>query len=162
MPGKAWIRRPLKVSLTSGIYWVTRSFEHTPLLAWPCHIAIAMKVTGSKVSTDSVVGLLPGQPVTILLTLYSNFDADDWRTAAIHDALQLTPARIKTWRHEHEQWWRQFWQQSNVEINDPFLQQYYYVSQYLLACSTRKGKFPPGIWGPWTTCPREDGWQRSF
>jgi len=140
---------------TSGrsgdVYWVTRSFENTPLLAWPCHIAIAMKVTGSRVSTDSVVELLPGRPVTISVTLYSNFDAGDWKTAAIREAQQLTSTGMRAWRHEHEQWWQQFWQQSDVEINDPFLQQYYYVSQYLLACSTRKGKFPPGIWGPFIT-----------
>src|SRR5688572_3662922 len=28
------------------ISWVTRSFENTPLLEWPCHVAIAMKMVG--------------------------------------------------------------------------------------------------------------------
>jgi hypothetical protein len=133
------------------IYWVTRSFENTPLLAWPCHIAIAMKVLGQPVSSDSTVDLLPGRPVTIALTLYTNFDRNDWKAAAIHDSRLLTPTLINAMRSEHQQWWRQFWQQSNVEINDPFLQQYYDVSQYLFACSSRKGKFPPGIWGPFIT-----------
>jgi len=135
----------------NGIYRVTRSFENTPLLAWPCHVAIAMKVIGSSVGTDSVVELLPGHPVTIALTLYTHFDRSDWKTAVIRDALKLTPALIASMRREHERWWQRFWEKSDVVLNDPFLQRYYYISQYLLACSTRGGKFPPGLWGPFIT-----------
>lgn len=159
LPTKAKLRLWTKSGNTSvntsgnsgGIYWATRSFENTPLLAWPCHIAIAMKVIGSPVSTDSIVDLLPGHPVTISITLYSNFDRSNWKTAAIRDAMKLTPALIVSMRHEHEQWWQRFWKQSDVQINDPYLQKYYYVSQYLFACATRGGKFPPGIWGPFIT-----------
>jgi len=134
-----------------GVYWVTRSFENTPLLAWPSHTAIAMKVIGSPISADSAIVLLPGHRVTITLTAYTNFDRSNWKTAAIHDARPLSAERIEVMRQAHEQWWQKFWQRSNVQINDPFLQKYYYTSQYLLACSTRGGKFPPGIWGPFIT-----------
>lgn len=159
LPTKAKLRLWAKTGNTSintsgnsnGIYWVTRSFENTPLLAWPCHIAIAMKVIGSPVSKDSTVDLFPGHPVVLSLTLYTNFDRSDWKTAAIHDARMLTPALIGSFRNEHEQWWDRFWKQSRVQINDPFFQKYYDVSQYLFACATRGGKFPPGIWGPFIT-----------
>ena len=31
----------------NNVYWVTRSFENTPLLEWPCHVAMAMKIVGN-------------------------------------------------------------------------------------------------------------------
>jgi len=166
LPTKARLRLWAKTGNTSvnaagnssGVHWVTRSFENTPLLAWPCHVAIAMKVSGGSVAAepgaiaaDSTVDILPGHPVTISLTLNTNFDRPDWKAAAIHEASGMTPARIASMRQEHERWWQRFWKKSDVQINDPFLQKYYYVSQYLFACMTRGGKFPPGIWGPFIT-----------
>ena len=39
------------------IYWVSRSFENTPLLEWPCHIAMAMKVIGGNGLNGQVIKL---------------------------------------------------------------------------------------------------------
>ncbi len=54
-------------------------------------------------------------------------------------------------RASHENWWKQFWSRSNVQIGDPVLEKYYYASQYLFASTTRAGKFAPGIWGSFIT-----------
>ena len=43
---------------TGDVYWVTRSFENTPLLQWPCHVAIAMKVIGSTPTKENIVTLM--------------------------------------------------------------------------------------------------------
>lgn len=40
---------------------------------------------------------------------------------------------------------------SHIDIGDTYFEKYYYQSQYLFACSSRKGKFAPGIWGPFIT-----------
>lgn len=130
-----------------GVYWVTRSFENTPHLEWPCHIAIAMKIIGATSNYQSIK-LSPGRKVTVALVIYTSFDKKDWKESSIEEASQLTNELIEKIRLKHEEWWKRFWSRSNVQIGDSFLEKYYYTSQYLFACSTRSGKFAPGLWGP--------------
>ncbi len=131
---------------TSGnVSWVTRSFENTPLLEWPSHVALAMHAPGSNIT------LQPDRPVTVTVTLYTNHDTPRWKETAIQEAAGLTAARIETMRQAHRKWWNGFWERSFVEIGDTMLEKYYYASQYLFAASSRPGKFAPGIWGPFIT-----------
>ena len=63
----------------------------------------------------------------------------------------MTPALLKDLKKEHQQWWNNFWNESSVAIGDEELERDYYMSQYLLACSSRGDKFAPGIWGTFVT-----------
>jgi len=135
----------------NNVIWVTRSFENTPLLEWPCHIAIAMKVLNGTVSTNNIVELLPGKKLVIALALYTNFDKQNWKEAAIKEVSLLDLASISKLKAAHENWWVDFWSQSNIKIGDPYLEKYYYASQYLFACASRGNRFAPGIWGPFVT-----------
>ncbi|MEN9675175.1 MAG: hypothetical protein RIS76_1071, partial [Verrucomicrobiota bacterium] len=73
----------------------------------------------------------------------------------------LTPERIDILRDAHRQWWRNFWSASYVELGDPLIERYYYGSQYLLASCSRNVRFPPSLFGNWTTA---DGpsWQADY
>jgi len=133
------------------VLWVTRSFENTPLLKWPSHVAIAMKVTGNTLLKDNTVTLLPGEKTTIAVALNTNFDRIDWKEGSINEAGNVTRAFIQNLYQKHEKWWQTFWKKSDVQIGDSTLEKYYYASQYLFACSSRDGKFAPGIWGPFVT-----------
>ena len=150
-----WTRKGNTAITDSGvqksIHWVSRSFENTPLLAWPCHIAMAMKIINGTISKDGFVRLLPGKTTRIALTVYTDFDKKTWKESAIDDAVSLTNESIEQVRGAHLNWWKQFWSRSNVRIGDPYLEKFYYASQYLFASSTRKGKFAPGLWGPFIT-----------
>ncbi|NCU05874.1 MAG: trehalose hydrolase, partial [Chitinophagaceae bacterium] len=137
--------------LQKNIFWVTRSFENTHLLEWPAHVAMAMKVIDGTVSNKQTVQLTAGKKVTIAVTVYTNFDKPDWKEYAVNEAELLSNDKIEQLRTAHELWWKQFWSLSNVRINDPFLEKYYYASQYLFASSTRAGKFAPGLWGVYIT-----------
>jgi alpha-L-fucosidase 2 len=137
--------------VNNNIYWVSRSFENTPLLEWPCHVAMAMKVIDGAISNDQSVKLLPGRKITIALVIYTNFDKRNWRESAINEATSLSKDSFEEIRLAHENWWRNFWARSDVRIGDSFLEKYYYASQYLFACTTRSGKFAPGIWGSFIT-----------
>lgn len=130
---------------TGNVTWVTRSFENTPLLEWPCHVAMAMK------TLPEATTLLPGKTTTITVTLYTNHDKRQWKEAAIRDAATMTAEGVATMRKAHLQWWNDLWQRSSIQIGDTFLEKYYYTSQYLFASSSRPGKFAPGIWGPFIT-----------
>lgn len=133
------------------VIWLSRSFENTPLLEWPTHVAIALKVIGAVADQAGNVQLKPNQKVTLAITLYTNQDRKDWKSAAIAETKALTDQQIAGFRAEHEAWWKDFWSQSKIEIGDPFIEKYYYASQYLFASSSRGDKFAPGIWGPFVT-----------
>ena len=133
------------------VIWVTRSFENTPLLEWPSHIAMALKVVGTKVEKDGTLKLKPNQKVSLTVTMYTNHDSKDWKEKSIKEAQSTTQSSIATMKKEHEAWWKDFWGRSNVRINDPFIEKYYYASQYLFGATSRGDKFAPGIWGPFVT-----------
>jgi len=143
----------------NNVYWVSRSFENMPLLEWPCHIVIAMKVINGtisknksiKISKNKSIKLLSNEKLTIALTIYTNFDRKNWKESAINEAGQLSNSSIEKIRLTHENWWKEFWSRSNVQIGDPFLEKYYYASQYLFASTSRAKKFAPGLWGSFIT-----------
>lgn len=137
--------------VTGQVTWATRSFENTPLLEWPCHVAMAMRVLNNNGANDKTITLVPGKKTIIAVTIYTNNDRNDWKEGAIKEAQSLTPAIIQNMYVAHQQWWRTFWAASTVQVNDPLIEKYYYTSQYLFACSSRDGKFAPGIWGPFIT-----------
>lgn len=136
---------------TGSVNWVTRSFENTALLEWPSNVALALNVLGKSSSDNKIINLQPGKKVILSVTLYTNHDRKDWKERAINEAQSFTIGSIRFIRTEHENWWKNFWNLSRVEFSDPFLEKYYYASQYLFACSSRGDKFSPGIWGPFIT-----------
>lgn len=133
------------------VIWVTRSFENTPLLEWPCHIAMALKVLGASLKKDGSIDLKPDQKVSLTVTMYTNQDRKDWKENTIKEAQSTTESTLAKVKDEHQSWWRDFWGRSNVRINDPFIEKYYYASQYLFGATSRGDKFAPGIWGPFVT-----------
>ncbi|WP_342333350.1 trehalose hydrolase [Pedobacter sp. FW305-3-2-15-E-R2A2] len=137
--------------INAGVNWVSRSFENTPLLEWPSHIAIALKLIGGNADANGDVMLQAGKKLHIVLCMYSNHDRKDWKEEAIKEASFMTAVRLAEMKREHQNWWADFWKASKVSIADPVLQKYYNASQYLFACSSRGNKFAPGIWGPFIT-----------
>jgi len=134
------------------VQWVTRSFENTPLLEWPTHVALALSTpAGASVRDDNTLELPTGKTTTITITIYTNHDDASWKERACTEAASLTPQLLTAMWKEHVQWWRDFWGKSNVQIGDSILEKYYYASQYMLASCTRGDKFPPGIWGNFVT-----------
>ncbi|HEY0612322.1 MAG TPA: trehalose hydrolase, partial [Chitinophaga sp.] len=131
--------------ITGDVTWLTRSFENTPLLEWPSHVALAMKVLPNTTTLQA------NQTMTVTVTLYTNQDKARWKEAAIRDAAAMNAARIEAMRGAHLQWWSDLWKRSSIRIGDSLLEKYYYTSQYLFASSSRPGKFAPGIWGPFIT-----------
>ena len=140
-----------RAGTTGGVAWATRSFEKTPLLEWPCHIAIAMKVLGASWLPNRSFVLQPNKKVILALVLYTSFDRSNWKEAALAEARSLTPRLIQQVKKAHESWWKQFWSRSNIRVEDPYLEKYYYTSQYLFASASRGNKFAPGLWGPFIT-----------
>ncbi len=127
------------------VIWVSRSFEDSELLRWPTHIALAIN------SVKEEITLNPGEKKRLVVTAYTNHDTPEWKEKAISEAAEVTESSIENLKREHKAWWEKFWGLSHINIGDIYFEKYYYQSQYLFACSSREGKFAPGIWGPFIT-----------
>lgn len=128
-----------------GVTWVTRSLGQVPVVEFPSDIAMAINVP------DSTITLKPGKKEIIVMAAYTNHDTPEWKSTAIERARAFNAKEYKALSKSHKQWWDAFWNESHVEFDDVELEYYYYTSQYLFACSSRSGKFAPGIWGPFVT-----------
>lgn len=133
------------------VIWVTRSFENTPLLRWPTHIALALNAPGVSLSKSDKIILRPNITTSLTVIAYTNHDSPQWKERTLMESSQLTALALQKMKTEHYQWWNTFWNESSVSIDDEELERYYYMSQYLFACSSRGNKFAPGIWGPFIT-----------
>ena len=129
----------------NGCSWVHRSFENLDYLQWPTHMAMAVNNDDGKVTVQ------PGERKTIVISIYTNHDTDDWHGMAIKGASSLSEKGLSEIKARHEEWWNWFWGLSEVRFDDEFLEKYYYQSQYIFACSSHEGKFAPGLFGPFIT-----------
>lgn len=50
----------------------------------------------------------------------------------------------------HKKWWAEYWSQSSISLPDKILEKQWYLNNYLLACCSRKHKYPMPLQGVWT------------
>ncbi len=139
---------------TDGVWWIESGYtkEQADI---PVIITCAMAVRGAKSDTFS---LMPGKPVTVVLSLRSSFDSPQHADEARKFARS---AKLSTARDRHEAFWWEYWSKSSVEVGDQLIERQYYLSYYVLACCTGNPEFPPGIWGPWVLTSKA-GWLGSY
>ena len=132
------------------VRWATRKFVSADLL-FPTEAIIALQTVPKVPATFT---LEPGKPVKVVAAVMTNHDAKGYETLAIGKARLATPEEVERLRAEHCKWWRGFWAESYVEIEDKVLEKHYYASHYVMACCSRNPKFPPGLYGNWITLDR--------
>lgn len=95
--------------------------------------------------------LAPGQSVTVATAILGDRDAASPLEGCRTLLAGLDDARLAKWRAEHEAWWKAFWEQSFVDVNDATVRDKYYGSLYVTACmcSEDPNEVPPGIVGAW-------------
>ena len=132
------------------IRWVTRKF-HSDNLRYPTEAAIAVR---SLDSPPASFLLAPGKPVTIVASVITNHESETYDADARKKAARIDREEVDRLNEEHKKWWREFWAQSFVEIEDKLLEKFYYASHYIMACCSRNVNFPPGLYGNWITRDR--------
>lgn len=150
---------PLKSNIEQGedggCSWMTRSFTDDPRLKWDSHVAIALNREVGDIKLE------PGKTQTLVLAVYTNIDTPQWKETALSEAAFCKGKDMESLKSEHRSWWAKFWNLSHVNIGDRWMEKYYYQSQYLFACSSREGKIPPGLWGPFISKDNTD-WAGDF
>lgn len=134
--------------------WVARSFLEKPLLEWTTHVALGMKVLGNEIGENGEIRLLNDRKTTVIIRVNTNFDNEKWKETTIRETLDSNIPEIEEMWDAHLASWKRYWEKSHIAIPDPFLEKYYYVSQFLLGCTMNGDKFAPGIWGVFVTKDR--------
>ena len=154
---------------TSDTVWITRNADG-PLdeeYDWPNplpptrtsltrgrEVSFAARLVGAQgtIRNGEIDFILPARQSVYLVTpILSDLDDADHHAAALARAQALKVPDILKVRVAHRDWWKQFWSQSFVEIDEPLLEKYYYSSEYITASASRDGKVAPGLYGPWVT-----------
>lgn len=66
---------------------------------------------------------------------------------AFSRARWINRENIKDLRERHLAWWKKFWSVSEISLDDPIIEQRYYLSKYMLASLSRDPEYPPNILG---------------
>jgi hypothetical protein len=116
-------------------------------------VRVAVGVVGA---TGTISGgtlqftLSPGTTVTLVSSIMSNYDSSSYTTQSISNVSGSTGSSVSSELSSSEASWASFWAASYVEFdNNQALQDEYYGSLYVLACSSEPNTLPPGLWGPW-------------
>ena len=143
---------------TSGdVTWVTRKLTGADL-EWPSEGCVAVRSLGAK---SSPLELRSGESVTVAASILTNHDTDTYLEDTRKRISRLSVEGTAALRSAHEQWWRDFWSKSFIQIGDPLLEKFWYGSHYIMASCSRNKNFPPGLFGNWITSDRP-AWQGDY
>jgi len=144
----------------NGVHWIEYSANYQRV---PGNRTVGMAFRILGVETKPVDDLFnkhftfdlkPGQKAIFVASILSDLDDPDCLEAAKRRATGCSFEEVEALRTGHQEWWHEYWAASLVEFDDPLLEQFYYGSQYILACCTREGKVIPGLFGNWITVDR--------
>ncbi|NNM84532.1 MAG: LamG domain-containing protein, partial [Phycisphaerales bacterium] len=125
---------------------------------------LAWRVVGAQTpaaSDATAFALAPGGAATLVLTAMDDRDAPHLRAESLRLLHGANAGDIEAQWSKHLAWWKKFWGKSYIQIPDKLVQDNYYGALYLLACCSRPGAVPPGLWGNLITSPQM-GWQGDY
>jgi hypothetical protein len=115
---------------------------------------------GTATASGLTFTLASGAAVSLVTGVMSNRDSAAWQSAALASVASLAAKDVDALEAAHRAWWDAFYRKSFVEIADKTLERAYYASLYFLACVSRAGEQPPGLWGNWVM--KDPGWNGDY
>lgn len=116
---------------------------------WPCRAA---SITGVLDGKGLGLDLEEGQSAVFATVLYTNQESMDYEKRCEEELAKLNGETLLQLKRVHEEWWRDFWEESSISIpSEPLSERYWYLSHYLMACCCESGKYAPGLFGNWVT-----------
>lgn len=91
--------------------------------------------------------LCAGEKATFVLPVRSWAKYSRPYEYAVSRARWMTDEEVEKLRNQHLSWWKRFWSVSEIALDDPVIEQRYYLSKYMLASLSRDPEYPPNILG---------------
>ena len=140
---------------SQGVLCATRAYETG--VDQPVKAVVAAKFVGVE---GDKVSVTPGSPVKLAVVVRT------WEKTI--RPFEFARSRAAYISHEdaesilelHQAWWRNYWSVSHVELDDPVMEQRYYLSLYVSGSLIRDPKFPPSIFGAQTW--DDPGWAGDY
>jgi hypothetical protein len=125
---------------------------------------MALRVLGVQCHTKLhaiAFSLAPGAKATIVLAIATNRLTRGGELVARREITSITQQRLGMLWQQHLAWWNKFWNRSSITLPWKDIEGEWYGSLYDLACCSRRGYNPPGLWGNFIT-RRSVGWQGDY
>ena len=126
-----------------GVTYSIRGFDH-PEYRFPSYGVCALKRISRTVKDGR-------ERIVWAITAATNHDTAAFRAQAIEHVQMLDSEYCERLLAAHAQWWKDFWSKSEVRLPDKELELYWYAGLYAVACTARNKRFPPGLWGAYST-----------
>ncbi len=126
-----------------GVLYTVRGFD-TPECRFPSYGICAAKRISRTVKN--------GRERTVwAIKVITNHDSAAYRQQAIEKVSAMETGDVESLLSDHRAFWKSFWEKSGVCLEDKQLELYWYAGIYAVACCARNKKFPPGLWGGYST-----------
>jgi alpha-L-fucosidase 2 len=122
------------------------------------HFSVACRILGEEMVPEIVssnrlelnsTGKRSDRDITLIVSMVTSNESDNPTKSAIELLDDFESQTIQQEKEIHRQWWKNFWEQSFVHLDDDYIENIYYLRRYLMASSSQ-GKFPVvfngGIW----------------
>jgi alpha-L-fucosidase 2 len=87
--------------------------------------------------------------LTLIVSVVTSNESENPTKSAIQLLDEFESQTVVKEKELHQDWWRNFWKQSFVHLQDDYIENIYYLRRYLMASSSQ-GKFPVvfngGLW----------------
>ena len=158
----------------------------TPRVTWQARAAIALTILDAKNAEAAAVPadtsgraygfykvvMIPGKTVKIVSAVDGQGGVPSY-LKTVEQYAQSAGAAAKAIKDDndiacvkasHSEWWKKYWLKSYVQLNDEWLNKYYYGALYAYACNIQEGKVSPGISGLFATLDQttRNGWCGAY
>lgn len=178
LEGAVWTKAdledfPLDSGVDGDMVWASKKtvnlVENQNEKSWTSEVVLKSKVLGTKAvaekSKDSEAilkfTLEPGQTIQVVTSVGGGGQNYDY-TGSLQGIEPQNEASdilaqfqnsedLALLKEINDKWWKDYWLKSYIDIGDEQLHRYYYGSLYYMACTSREGSLPSGLYGIWTT-----------
>lgn len=164
---------PLDSGVDGDMAWASKKsvnlVENQNDKSWTSEVVLKSKVLGTQAvaeknkDSEAVLKftLEPGQTVQIVTSVGGGGQNYDYTGSLQGKEPQIEASEIlaqyqnaqdlASLKESNDQWWKDYWLKSYINIGDEQLHRYYYGSLYYMACTSREDSLPSGLYGIWTT-----------
>ena len=128
---------------SEDVRYTIRGFD-TPECRFPTYGICAVRQVSRTVADGR-------ECIVWAMTVCTSHDTAAYRAQAIERVQAIDETACCRLLADHDAWWTDFWSKSGVELPDQPLELYWYAGLYSIACCARNKKFPPGLWGAYST-----------
>lgn len=127
----------------NGVLYSVRCFD-TPECRYPTYGICAAKQISREISNGK-------ERIIWALSVCTSNDSAAYKQQTLEKTAVMRKEDVEQLLEDHSEWWKKFWSKSSVSLDDERLELYWYAGIYAVCCCARNKKFPPGLWGNYST-----------